>query len=140
MKKAWATIHKLNPAVAPNQVSHQLIRNGKPAHKAKCKMKQVKQDLHSLNGDLKVHHEQLNTEEPTIAMKILKYEKAASISVEMLLRFGTRAQKWLLDFFNSCIEIMHILRVYSHHIKTPTLQTVTNQHLYSAQGTSYMSE
>ncbi|XP_074819869.1 uncharacterized protein LOC141993915 [Natator depressus] len=88
-KTVWATTRKLNPdgqqpkhiaVVSPNQVIHQLILNGKPVHKAKRRMRQVKQKLCSLLRDSKVHNEQLNTEELTRAMKTLKCGKVAGLN------------------------------------------------------------
>ena len=117
-KKAWATIKKINTggeppkriaAVTPNQVAHQLILNGKPAHKGNLQIKAQKKELSGILQNDEKTLDPFNTEELEKEIKNLKLGKAAGIDGipnEFLKHLGPVATEWLLAFYNKCLLTM----------------------------------
>ena len=113
-KVAWKTVNKLNAVnqppprmagVTPNQVAHQLLLNGKPLHKERGCLKQMKTEMRRIMEDSDDLFTPFAMSELNEALKHVKAGKAAGldgIGSEMIQHFGPRTLEWILTLFNSC--------------------------------------
>ena len=123
-KNAWKTIKTLNSdkktdttaaAVTPNQVAHQLLINGKPLHRERGYLKQMKEKMGQVHKESDDMFLPFTEEELKTGIKHLKSGKASGldgISTEMILHFGPRSRKWILSLFNSCAVGYNIPKIW----------------------------
>ena len=123
-KRAWSTLKKINTernrqtrvaAVTPNQVANQLLRNGKPLHKERGRLKAMKRETAQIIQDSNTQFDPFSQEDLHEAISTLKPGKAAgldNISTEMIQHFGPKALEWVLNLTNSCATSYTIPKIW----------------------------
>ncbi|XP_030847026.1 uncharacterized protein LOC115926449 [Strongylocentrotus purpuratus] len=116
-KRAWSTIKKISndpkkstphSNVTADQVAHQLLLNGKSAHKKR----------HKRNPWPQVDTEYtwyFNNLELQTAIDSLKNGKAAGlddIRTEQIKHFGHNTQEWLLSLFDNCVTLSQLPKIW----------------------------
>lgn len=122
-KKAWSLIKRLNSDptnakglsnVSPDQITHQLLLNGK-TQRSKKEDKPSKRIIRNKEKEGNHLSRPFDEDEMNIAIETMKLRKSAgldNIFVEQIRNFGPKAKRWLLTLYNEIRNRKNILKIW----------------------------